>query len=311
MSGSPQKSTLLEVEQETNIEAQALQKRLHKPLRKWYRKQSILRSEHGKFPLFWQDMSGWTAFNDVYKAYLKSSETSTSSNVNVSLSKSNKEDTESASTEPNPSPLKEVNTISKPAAQAVSQSSSMKKTTSDTINKKIDEVKPVDLEGVNRRRARWGWSDTQYLGTAVFPASSSDKRSLSETSPTEKPEKKRRRKSRWAVQDNTQAKPMGNTRFKKEDDSNVYPQLSEWQKLIVNLRMKLEVSNRKLINLRGGKDPELQSTIEADRDKIIKKLLRSNPKHQLRSKNGEGGIGVCYTHLLFIFCFRFFFTFLT
>jgi splicing factor 1 len=67
-------ASLLQVEKERAEEASDLRKRLHKPVRAWYKTQEELKARCGRFPIFWQDTGAWAHWSAVYKAYIVATE---------------------------------------------------------------------------------------------------------------------------------------------------------------------------------------------------------------------------------------------
>ncbi|GMI43240.1 hypothetical protein TrCOL_g2625 [Triparma columacea] len=66
-------------EKEELAEVQATQQKLHPLLKVWYSASHnaelpALRTKHGAFPSFWQDLATWGGWKDVYSLYLKVSE---------------------------------------------------------------------------------------------------------------------------------------------------------------------------------------------------------------------------------------------
>jgi len=47
-------TTLVEVVREEQAESDAVLKKIHRPVRAWYKKEVDLKKKHGRFPLFWQ-----------------------------------------------------------------------------------------------------------------------------------------------------------------------------------------------------------------------------------------------------------------
>ena len=50
---SEENQTLVEVAKEEQAESDAVLKKIHRPVRAWYKK-SEFKAKHGRFPLFWQ-----------------------------------------------------------------------------------------------------------------------------------------------------------------------------------------------------------------------------------------------------------------
>ena len=64
----------LALEKERSEEQSDLRKRLHKPIRQWYKTQPELKAECGRFPIFYQDTATWPHWTKVYKAYIVATE---------------------------------------------------------------------------------------------------------------------------------------------------------------------------------------------------------------------------------------------
>jgi hypothetical protein len=66
---------ILAVEKEQQVESVEILKAIHKPMRQWFKTlDAAIRKQHGRFPLFWQELKDWPAWAEVYKAYMIATE---------------------------------------------------------------------------------------------------------------------------------------------------------------------------------------------------------------------------------------------
>ena len=73
---------------EEEQERLAMMKLNFQPMKKWYNHQLSLSTQHGGFPMFWQDLAQWTPYKDILKLYLVATEDPSSR----TLEKQNKQD---------------------------------------------------------------------------------------------------------------------------------------------------------------------------------------------------------------------------